>query len=192
MTPTDGELLHRVSNGDEKAFLELFSSYCNLVYRYAYSLTLNSHETDDLFQETWLRVVKYSEKLRDVRNFKSWVFSIIINLYRDQLRKKRTRRLYFSQKRLESDVVGESAEGNAGSVIPIVDDNSKNVEINLMLKNAMATLPMKQRQVFILKEMEGLKLAEISSIMHIPLGTVKSLLHRAFKKLRNQLIDFQV
>ena len=192
MTPTDGDLLHRISERDDKAFSQLFLRYSNMVYRYAYSLTLNSNETDDLFQETWLRVVKYGDKIRDVNNFKSWIFSIIINLHRDQLRKKRTRRLYFSQRKLESDVMGESADCTLGSVIPTVDDNSKNVEINLMVKDALATLPLKQRQVFILKEMEGFKLAEIGSIMHIPLGTVKSLLHRAFKKLRNQLIDFQV
>ena len=77
------------------------------------------------------------------------------------------------------------------TVVPNVDDTSGSVEIDIALKAAIKTLPLKQRQVFILKEVEGFKHTEISEILKLPVGTIKSQLHRTMKHLQKELAEFQ-
>ena len=70
-------------------------------------------------------------------------------------------------------------------------DESDQVDIGLALNKAVADLPLKQRRVFILKEIEGLKHSEIAEILGAPVGTIKSLLHKAIKKLQQELSEFR-
>ena len=66
-------------------------------------------------------------------------------------------------------------------------DESKRVDLNMALGQALALLPGRQRHIFVLKELEGFKLEEISTMLKIPVGTVKSLLFRAVRRLRKEL-----
>ena len=94
MTPPDGELIQRISQSDLRAFDELFKKYQNSVYRFACYLTGNRIEADDLFQETWLRAVRYLPISSNIRDFKAWILTIVANLHKDELRKKKIRRLF--------------------------------------------------------------------------------------------------
>ncbi len=188
MTPPDGELIQRISQSDLRAFDELFKKYQNSVYRFACYLTGNRIEADDLFQETWLRAVRYLPISSNIRDFKAWILTIVANLHKDELRKKKIRRLYFFHRpeRLtpQSDQVDYESH-------PIEPDESNRVDIGLALNKAIATLPIKQRRVFILKEIEGLKHSEISEMLNAPIGTIKSLFHRAIKNLQSELAEFR-
>src|SRR4030042_1267745 len=84
---------HGKENGKQD-FLTLFHLHRDHVYRFAYYLTGNTSEAEDLFQETWLRVVRHLEKIEEVRNVRAWIMSITSNLYRDILRKKKVRRIF--------------------------------------------------------------------------------------------------
>jgi len=191
MPPADGELIQRITQKDTRAFDKLFIKHKDAVYRFAYYLTQNRHEADDLFQDTWLRAVKYLPSSSGIRDFKAWMFTIMANLHRDQLRKKKIRRMFSPQRSVETDSNADPFVNHESVAIPKVNDASTQIGINLALNQAIAQLPLKQRRVFVLKEIEGLKHSEISEILKVPVGTVKSLLHRAVKKLQEELTDFQ-
>ncbi|MCU0644167.1 MAG: RNA polymerase sigma factor [bacterium] len=191
MPPEDGELIQRIVHNDLNAFDELFKKYQNSVYRFACYLTQSRIEADDLFQETWLRAVKYLPTSATIRDFKAWILTIVANRHKDELRKKKFRRLFLIHR-------SEEPASN-DNLLPWLDyesqrnsmDESHRVDFRLALNKAIANLPIKQRRVFVLKEIEGLKHSEISDILNVPIGTIKSLFHRAIKKLQTELAEFK-
>jgi RNA polymerase sigma-70 factor (ECF subfamily) len=188
MPASDCELIKRIQQKDETAFDLLFSRYKNDLYRFIYYLTQNRSDADDLFQETWLRIVNHIPETAEIKNVRPWMCTIAVNLHRDELRKKRIRRLFF---RKPSD-----SEFGETELKAVQDDyygnSSPQIEISMSLSQAINNLPLKQRRVFVLQEIEGFKQREISDILNIPLGTVKSLLHRAVKRLQNELADDKI
>jgi RNA polymerase sigma-70 factor (ECF subfamily) len=152
-------------------------------------LTQNTGEAEDLFQDTWFRVISYFDKISKVKNVKSWIYTITANLYRDLLRKKRIRRLFFFHKK-ECESKTDPSINTLKIHTDVYSNESDQTDLKMALKNAMEELPVRHRQVFILKEVEGFKHNEISKIMGIPEGTVKSLMHRTLKRLQELLSEF--
>ena len=183
MQPSDDELVYRIRHRDEEAFELLFLRYKSMVYRYSYYLTLNSAEAEDLFQDTWLRVVKHLPSCGMIESLQSWICRITSNRYRDLLRKKKYGRMLFMDRSAASDAGDE----NFACVITQVRDHCEVTETHMEIQRAIASLPYRQRQVFVLKEIEGFKLSEIGDSLRIPIGTVKSLLHRAVRQMRKEL-----
>lgn len=192
MPPEDGELIQRIIHSDPNAFDELFKKYRNSVYRFACYLTQNRIEADDLFQETWLRAVKYLPTSLKIRDFKSWILTIVVNLHRDELRRKKIRRAFSFFQSEQTKSPADQLEKLDYESHPMVSDESNQVDISLALNKAITALPVKQRRVFILKEIEGLKHSEISEMLNVPIGTIKSLFHRAIKKLQRELAEFKI
>ena len=191
MPPADAELIRRIIQKDETAFDLLFHRYKDHVYRFVFYLTENRTEANDLFQETWLRVVRYLPRGSSIRDFKAWVFTIAINLHRDEIRKKQLRRMFFINRSMEGEMENQDFSQADFGLAASIEDDSNRVDISLALTRALKKLPLKQRRVFLLKEMEGFKHEEISGMLHLPVGTVKSLLHRAVKNLQSELIEFK-
>ncbi len=160
----------------------------NDIYRFLCSLTKEQHEADDLFQEVWLRTITRLPVQEKPQNARFWLMKVALNLHRDMLRRKRTRRLFLtsrSKRRTPERSEFESrAWGSCGSD-PI--QNAERPNLQIKIKCAIDRLPEKQRRIFLLKEVQQLRLAEIADILGIPLGTVKSLLHRAMKRLQGEL-----
>jgi len=190
MPPAGDEWITKVGQKNPQVFDQLFLKYKTSVYRFAFYLTQNHSEADDLFQETWLRVVKHLNSKTVIRNFKAWIFTITMNLHRSELRKKRIRRFFFSNQKINSEMLNDSHPIAESTIIPKVSDTSNEVELNLAITSAIRSLPEKQRQVFLLKEVEGFKHTEISEILNLPVGTIKSLLHRIIKHLQIELAEF--
>jgi RNA polymerase sigma-70 factor (ECF subfamily) len=165
-------------------FDTLYHQYKSLVFDFAWRLTQDRGEAEDLFQETWLRVVENLPKI-NVQNFKAWAFAVTANLYRDALRKKRIRRLFLWQK--STGFLDERKKSLLKNETSYSRDESECVDAGRAIAQAVAKLPGKQRCVFVLKEIEGFKYSEIGEMLRIPLGTVKTLMHRAVKRLRQEL-----
>lgn len=168
----------------------LYDTYKSAVYSYACYLTRNEKEAEDLFQETWLRVVQNPPKSRDVSELKSWVFTITTNLYRDLLRKKKVRRTFLLEKSSTSDLGPGffAADTRKGKVQ--ASRETDRVDARNAIALALAQLPEKLHRVFVLKEIEGFKYMEISRILNLPVGTVKSMMHRAVRLLQQELAVF--
>ena len=184
MTEEKGRMSHRT-------FDDLYDQYRTAVYSFSYRLTQNRGEAEDLFQETWLRVAQNFPKVLDMQKVKAWLFTITANLHRDMLRKKRIRRLFLFQKRWKFDQDLTSCrdipeDGSSDSA-----NESEQVDISLAISRAMASLPDQQRLIFVLKEVDGFKQSEISEILGMPVGTVKSMMYRAVQRLRRDLAAYQ-
>jgi len=168
-------------------FDQIYDQHKDDIFGFAYHLTGDRAEAEDLFQEVWLRVAGHLSECPGPAALKPWLLTIAVNLHRDALRKKRVRRLFFLSKARER--TGQASAG-AEEVDPS-DPAAKAEEatLNRQIGRAVSALPDRQRRVFLLKEVEGLKQAEIAGVLGVPVGTVKSLMHRAVRRLQKDLAD---
>ena len=172
---------------NQEEFDDLYQEYRVAIYSFACYLTQNLGEAEDLFQETWLRVVHHLPKKVEKSSAKSWIFTITANLHKDSLRKKRIRRAFFLQKASRSAPEEDGSSFLFGSSFPNETNGANRVDMRRDIAQAMKQLPEQQRGIFALREIEGFKYSEISEIYEIPVGTVKSLMFRAVRKLRGEL-----
>ena len=178
-----GQIIH-------PAFDDLYEKYQNAVFGFAYYLTQNRGDAEDLFQEAWLRIAKKLPDEVNMKSIKAWIFTIVANLHRDELRKKRVRRLFLLHKAMSLENENTLFPVLPGKPVSVNSDEAYQTDMGRDIAQAMAKLPDRQRRVFVLKEIAEFKQAEISDILEIPLGTVKSLMHRAVKRLRRELSKY--
>lgn len=171
-------------------FDNLYKKYQNAVFGFVYYLTQNRGDAEDLFQEAWLRIAKKLPDEVNMQSIKAWIFTVVANLHRDELRKKRIRRLFFSQKAMSLEKENTMFPVLPDQPVSINPEEVNQTDMGRDIAQAMARLPDRQRRVFVLKEIAEFKQAEISDILRIPLGTVKSLMHRAVKRLRRELSKY--
>ena len=185
---TDGsECVHETRQIIHPVFDNLYKKYQNAVFSFAYYLTQNRGDAEDLFQEAWLRVAKKLPDKVNMQSIKAWIFTIVVNLHRDELRKKRIRRLFFYKKSMSPEEENAIFPVLRGKPVSNSSDEAYQTDMGKDIAQALARLPDRQHRVFMLKEIAGFKQVEISDILGIPLGTVKSLMHRAVKRLRREL-----
>lgn len=167
----------------ESCFNRMYDRYKHDLYRYLVFLTRDETESEDLFQETWLRVARHMEKVDDIKQLKAWILTIATNLYRDGLRKKKVRKLFLEKLEKDTSLYPVSVDG-------LQPDPANNTECEMSLRNVMRTLdrlPEKLRRVFVLREIEGFSYDQIASMLRLSAGTVKSRVHRAVKKIRRDM-----
>jgi len=169
------------------AFDNLYKKYQNAVFGFAYYLTQNRGDAEDLFQEAWLSIAKKLPDEENMQSIKAWIFTVVANLHRDELRKKRIRRLFFLQKAMSLEKENTMFSFLPDQPVSINPEEVNQTDMGRDISQAMARLPDRQRRVFVLKEIAEFKQTEISDILGIPLGTVKSLMHRAVNRLRREL-----
>jgi RNA polymerase sigma-70 factor (ECF subfamily) len=185
MSRDDAELLARAGRGDQAAFTALYDAYETDLYRFVLYLADGPDTAEELFQETWFRVVRNLGK-NPVVNFKQWLFTIAANLYRDELRKRKVRRLFMGKEINQDRLSGVESFPSVIHVRP----EAEGIAIRDALDKAMKKLTRRQRTVFALVYVEGFKLREVGEILGKPEGTVKSTLHRALELLRVDLKEF--
>jgi len=168
-------------------FDQIYDRYKDDIFRFVCHLAGDRAEAEDLFQEVWVRVARHLTAGLDPAGVKPWLLRIAVNLHCDALRRKRVRRLFFLSK-TRGDAWRTSSHGEAAErEDPAVRAEQATLQRRIDL--AMGALPDRQRRIFVLQEVEGLKQAEIAGIMGIPVGTVKSLMHRAVRRLQKELAD---
>jgi len=171
----------RLRRGDPDAFDALLARYQNRLYRYLQRLVREPATTEDLFQQTWLRVVQNIEGLDPRRNFEAWLFRIAHNLAIDHLRRRRMESL---DEPLPS---GEAMSTLFPSTGPGALERLLGAERDRILTATLAELPAIQREVLTLRFEEEMKLEEIAEVLDVPLSTAKSRLKRALEGLRGKL-----
>jgi RNA polymerase sigma-70 factor, ECF subfamily len=148
------------------------------LYSYALVLTRNHAEAEDLVQETYVRAIQAIGRLRADSNTKGWLFTILRNIWLNQLRKRRT----------GPQIVEIDAEG-VGTV-DIVEPSRDSLALYVskiereQVREAIQKLPIEFREIILLREYEELSYREIASVLDCPAGTVMSRLARARAKLR--------
>jgi RNA polymerase sigma-70 factor (ECF subfamily) len=173
--------ISRLRRGDLNALTEVMTRYQHRMYRFLLRLTQDPGAAEDLFQQTWLRVIEKIRKYDARRGFEPWVFSVARNLAIDYLRQRRPYSL---------DVEDEFGSAPIDR-LPATEQNPLErfleYERGAVLAAAIGELPLIHREILTLRFEEELKLEQIAEIIGVPLSTVKSRLLRALNSLRERL-----
>jgi RNA polymerase sigma-70 factor (ECF subfamily) len=160
---TDEELVAAVAGGDERALGELCTRYERALHRFIYRHT-GGRDVEDLYQETWLRVVRAASRFDPQRRFSTWLFQIAVNLCRDWHR------------RAPPDPIDPGPLPGGTGLDP--------TEAALDARRLLAALPEAQRSVVVLRYYHDLSEEDVAAILDCPRGTVKSRLHHAMARLK--------
>ncbi len=177
---TDAELLDKFGAGDEAAFRELVTRYKNSLYTFL-SNFLNSRElVEDVFQETFIQLFTSRESFDPTRPLRPWLFTIAANKAKDALRKQhRTAALQIGSL-VDSE---EMSFGDALNVLTSYEttpyEKIEENETATRVRHIIETMPENLREILILAYFNKFSYKQMSQILSIPIGTVKSRLHAA-------------
>jgi RNA polymerase sigma-70 factor (ECF subfamily) len=182
--PTDEELIARFQNGDSYAFDLLVRRYKDPLLNFIFRFIGDIVESEDIVQDTFYRVYKNKHYYKEVAKFSTWIYTIAGNLAKTELRRRKRRKLFSIHK--------ETSTEKELDLPDLQSDPEKEVNTIVtekIIQKAINNLPPKFRQVIVLRDIQGFSYEEISSIIKVPLGTVKSRVNRARLKLQEDL-DF--
>jgi RNA polymerase sigma-70 factor (ECF subfamily) len=177
---------HALANGlrhrDPELLDRLIEQYQQRLYRYLLFLTGDPILAEDLFQETWIRVLERGHQYNAKSKFESWLFAIARNLVIDVSRRKKFRSLE-ELADPESNRPYEPPDDCAVSALQLLvtRENERSVQLSLM------KVPAYYREVLLLRFHEELGLEEIAKVLSVPLSTVKSRLYRGLDALKSVL-----
>lgn len=164
------------------AFEQLVRPHFERLYRLAWRLTGAREEAEDLFQELLIKAYGKLDDLVQIDEPGSWLCRVMYNLFIDERRRFARRRMHTVE---EGQLTGDGLEGMPGGNDPVRDN--ERLEKIRRLDRALAQLSDEHRVVVLLHDTEGYKLEEIQSLIDVPIGTIKSRLHRARARLRDIL-----
>lgn len=176
--------IKQVLKGDQDAFAEIVEIYSNSIYQLGYRMLGNRHEAEDIAQEAFIRAYVNIKSFNQDLKFSTWLFRIATNLCIDRIRKKKPD--YY----LDAEVSGTDGltmYSQLSSNSPLPETELESLELQESVQKEILKLPEKYRSVIVLKYIEELSLNEISEILDLPLGTVKTRIHRGREALRQQL-----
>ena len=173
---TDGEVMHRIVEGEEKAFDELYRRYARRLQGFFYRMLGGDVEmaadfTQDLFVRIWTSRSTYNGGER----VSAWMFTMAYNLCRNEYRHREVHENYVWEQTEE-----EAVDSNIEMALDAAT-------FDQLLSKVLETLPPEPRMLFALRYEEDLSLAEVADIMHLPLGTVKSRCHYLVSQIKKKL-----
>jgi RNA polymerase sigma-70 factor (ECF subfamily) len=161
-------------------FDDIIRDYYSKIYRFVYSFVRNEHDADDIVQNVFINAHKGIEKFRGDSSLYTWLTRIAINGVKSHYRKKKLYSLF--QQSEEGDIMNEPRDDS--------QNTERSAETNILLGKvgrAIGDLPMRQKQVFVMKHINGMSIAEIVDVLRIPEGSVKSNIFKAVRNLRKYL-----
>jgi RNA polymerase sigma-70 factor, ECF subfamily len=176
--------IKQVKKGDQNAFGEIVEIYKNKVYQLCYRMLGNRQEAEDISQEAFIRAYVNINTYNQEYKFSTWIFRIATNLCIDRIRKKKPD-YYLDEEIPGTD--GLTMYSKVASSTPLPEKELESLELQETIQKEIVKLPEKYRSVIVLKYIEELSLNEISEILDLPLGTVKTRIHRGREALRQQL-----
>lgn len=184
-TTDDDSLMIRVQSGDTSAFEEIVARYQQQLIGYFYRNTRDAGLSEDLTQETLLKVYDRCWDYLPLGRFRGWMYRIARNLMIDNLRRQSNDALIRSYRGRAAD----DDDGLARLVAEVLppEHRLEQSEFVQLVDDALADIPEDQRETFILHHYSDLPLKEVATIMNIPLPTCKSRLRLAREKLQEKL-----
>lgn len=179
------DMINYIKSGDIEAFEEMLTMYQKLIYNICYRMFNNKEDAEDLTQDVFVKVYNKINSFNEKTSFKSWICTIATNTCIDELRKRKNKTTVSIDKNIETDD-GELKIDVVSNEKTPEEAVVKNEEAH-MLENALLELNIEDREIIVLRDIQGLSYDEISEIKNIKLGTVKSKLARARLKLQKIL-----
>jgi RNA polymerase sigma-70 factor (ECF subfamily) len=185
------DLVERGRAGDREALEELFKRYEKGLYGFVRRFVQGAAEPMDVYQEVLLRAIENLHRYNVELSFRTWLFTLAANYCKNILRTRRQRGKFrgSSVRRLKDDVFVNVLERTADGA-PEPDRAVEGAEFMEALEKELMNLPAEQREVFILREFNGIPFKEISTILNIPAATARSRMFLAIEHLRARLKQF--
>jgi RNA polymerase sigma-70 factor (ECF subfamily) len=182
------EVILSCKAGDERAFDEIVLFYQKKVFNIAYRMLGNMEEARELSQEVFLSVFESIKDLREEVKFSAWLTQIALNHCRNKW-KYLKRRHYFTSESLDDPI--ETDDGEMAREIPDSTGNPERIYerkmVQQFIQRGLSKLKDEQREMVVLRDLQGYSYEEIGQVVHLPVGTVKSKLHRARMQLKEIL-----
>jgi len=190
---SDHDLVVRAQKGSEKAYRELLDRYQRPVFSLIYRMVRDREQAEDLSQETFVRVFNHIDRYDPAYKFSSWIFKIATNLTIDWMRKKEVPTVSIDGSRYATT----SDEIEASTItVESKDETPEELliarELGNEIEQAITRLRPEYKTAILLRHVEDKPYEEIAQIMSLPLGTVKTYIHRGRKELQEMLAHTRV
>ncbi len=162
-------------------FNEIIKKYQQKIYAVVFAMVRNEAETDEIVQQTFLNAFKGLKKFRGGSSVETWLVKIAMNNTRTYFRKRKFLSFFYD---------------NEGKTADIKDDTQntekavENEAVKKRIAKALTKLPFRQKEVFVMKHLNGFSIAEISQVLNIAQGSVKANIFKAIKNLQKYLEDY--
>ncbi len=182
-----GERMSYESKDKQRVFNEEFMPHIDAMYNFAFRLTLDEDDAKDLVQETFMKAYRFINSFETGTNAKAWLFRILKNSFINNYRKKSKQPNKVDYQEVESFYNSDSVNENITTDLRV---ETVQHLIGDEITNALNSLDVDFRTVIILCDLEGFTYEEMAKILDIPIGTVRSRLHRARNLLKEKLKQY--
>jgi RNA polymerase sigma-70 factor (ECF subfamily) len=183
----DEELMERCAAGSHEAFQCLVERYRGRLINVVGRFINDRDRAEDIVQEVFLRVYRNRQRYERKGKFSTWIFTIAVNLAKNEIRRKVRRRGEISLEGLEEATGSSTATADRS---PGAEENLGREQVREMVTEAIEKLPVRYREAVVLRDIEGMAYEEIASILRIPGGTVRSRINRGRLMIKDFLAPF--
>ena len=190
---SDEELLRRFNEGDPDAFEALVRRYERPLYNFILRSVRKKERADELLQDVFLKVVQRSSDFKGNSKLSTWLYTIARNLCIDHSRK-----MVFRRHR-SLDAPGRSGDSEEGPTLldrtaadgPTADRAAIARDLQRRIAEAVEELPEEQKEVFLMRQVQGMAFKEIADVVGVPENTIKSRMRYALERLQRALSEYQ-
>jgi len=182
---SDEELIAEAQNDNEAAFNHLVRRFKDPLTNFVYRFVGDLDDCEDIVQETFIRIYRSRKTYRPIAKFSTWAYTIATNLAKSHMRRKKLRKIItFSSSRHEPEPIYDLRDETA-SADAMLESSFREERI----QKALNVLPVRYREIVVMRDIQELTYEEIVAITRLPMGTVKSRINRGRALLREMLRD---
>ena len=179
---SDEQLMSLFQGGDENAYIELVNRYKDKLINFIFNYLGDLESSEDVVQETMIKLYQKKHFYKEIAKFSTWLYTIAKNLANTELRKRKQRKTTLLSQFSKDDKTYELPSNDPEPGQEIQTDI-----VNKIIRDAVDQLSEKFKIVIVLRDIQGLSYEDISEIINVPIGTVKSRINRARLQLQVEL-----
>ena len=183
---SDEQLIAQFQLGNEEAYIELVKRYRDRLINFVFQFLGDFEKAEDVVQDTMLKLYEKKHYYKEIAKFSTWLYTIARNLANTELRKQKRRKTT-----LLSNMSKDEKEYELPAVQPDTGSEIQSEYVEKQIQTAIHALPEHFKTVIILRDIQELSYDDISSIVDVPIGTVKSRINRARLQLQADLKNFR-
>ena len=179
---SDEQLMSLFQGGDENAYIELVNRYKDKLINFIFNYLGDLESSEDVVQETMIKLYQKKHYYKEIAKFSTWLYTIAKNLANTELRKRKQRKTTLLSQFSKDDKTYELPSND-----PEPGQEIQTNIVNKIIRNAVDQLSEKFKIVIVLRDIQGLSYEDISEVINVPIGTVKSRINRARLQLQVEL-----